>query len=44
MSGYLNAYSDWAMGLIPDKGKGFFLLHEIQSGSEAHPASYQIGT
>jgi hypothetical protein len=30
-------------GSIPSKGKDFFLLHSVQTGSEAHPASYPIG-
>jgi hypothetical protein len=29
---------------IPDKGKTFSLLHIVQVGSGAHPASYLVGT
>jgi hypothetical protein len=29
---------------IPSRGKRFFLLHSIQAGSVAHPASYPMGT
>jgi hypothetical protein len=29
---------------IPSRGKGFFLLHGIQTGSEVHPALYTVGT
>jgi hypothetical protein len=28
-------------GSIPDRGRGFFC---VQTGSEAHPASYPVGT
>jgi hypothetical protein len=31
-------------GSIPGRGKGFSLLHNVQTGSEAHPASYLMGT
>jgi hypothetical protein len=27
-------------GSIPDRGKRYFLLHSVQTGSGAHPASY----
>jgi hypothetical protein len=39
-SGYV--LDSW--GLIPGRGKGFSLLHRVQIGSRAHPASYPIGT
>jgi hypothetical protein len=29
-------------GSIPGRGKSF--LHSVQTGSEAHPASYPMGT
>jgi hypothetical protein len=31
-------------GLIPRKGKRLFLLCSVHTGSEAHPASYTMGT
>jgi hypothetical protein len=31
-------------GLIPDRGRGFFLLARVQTGSGSHPASYPMGT
>jgi hypothetical protein len=30
--------------LIPGRGKRFFLLHSVQTGSEALPASYPMST
>jgi hypothetical protein len=29
---------------IPDRDKGFFIWPHVQTGPEAHPASYPIGT
>jgi hypothetical protein len=31
-------------GSIPGKRKDFSLLHNVHTGSEAHPAPYKIGT
>jgi hypothetical protein len=31
-------------GLIPSRARDFSLLHSIQTISEAHSASYEIGT
>jgi hypothetical protein len=31
-------------GSIPGKGKNCSLLHSVQTGSEAYPASYPMGT
>jgi hypothetical protein len=31
-------------GLIPGRGKRYFLLHCMQTDSGAHPASYPMGT
>jgi hypothetical protein len=31
-------------GSIPDRGRGFFSIPSIQTGSGAHPASYLMGT
>jgi hypothetical protein len=28
---------------IPDRDKGFFLLHSVQTGSEAYPVSCPMG-
>jgi hypothetical protein len=28
---------------IPDRGKRFFSVHNVQTGSTAHPASYTMG-
>jgi hypothetical protein len=33
---------DW--GSIPGRGRGFFLLACVQTGTEAHPASYPMST
>jgi hypothetical protein len=30
-------------GSIPGRGKIFFLLHSVQTGSEDHPASFSTG-
>jgi hypothetical protein len=32
------------VGSIPGRARDFSLLHNIQTGSGAHPASYTIGT
>jgi hypothetical protein len=41
-------YSDWLWGGRPEltsrQGKDFSLLHSVQPGSGAHPASYPMGT
>jgi hypothetical protein len=29
---------------IPGRGKVFYLIHNIETGFEVHPASYPIGT
>jgi hypothetical protein len=31
-------------GSIPGRGERYFLLHGVQTGSEAHTASYPMGT
>jgi hypothetical protein len=31
-------------GLIPAGARDFSLLHSVQTGSEAHPTSYRMGT
>jgi hypothetical protein len=31
-------------GSVPDKNKIFFTLQNVQTSSEAHPASYSMGT
>jgi hypothetical protein len=33
-----------SQGSIPDRGKTFSLLYNIQTGPGAHPASYPMGT
>jgi hypothetical protein len=38
------AYGLDRRGLIPSRGKRFSLLHSVQTGSGAHPASYPMGT
>jgi hypothetical protein len=42
--GIATAYGLGGQGSIPGKGKSFFLLHNVRTGSEAHPASYPMGT
>jgi hypothetical protein len=46
--GELNRNSDGLRagrrGSIPGRVKIFFLLHSLQTGSGAHPVSFQIGT
>jgi hypothetical protein len=43
-------YSDWprtgqrVQSSSPGKGRDFSLLHVVQPGSEAHPASHLMGT
>jgi hypothetical protein len=38
------AYGLGGRGSIPGKGKRCSLLHSVQTGSVAHPASYTMGT
>jgi hypothetical protein len=33
-----------ARGSIPGRGKGFYLLRSVQTGSGAHSASFSMGT
>jgi hypothetical protein len=33
-----------SQGSIPGKGRDFSLLHSVQTGSGAQPASYAMGT
>jgi hypothetical protein len=40
--GIFHPFSEFS-GLIC-KRRGFFLLYRVQTGSEAHPASYPMGT
>jgi len=42
VEGLLYGLDDW--GSIPGKGKIFSLYHRVQTGSEAHPASYPLDT
>jgi hypothetical protein len=50
--GQHNRCCDWAMGWMTEEfgfnsrtqGKDFSLLHNLQTGSDAHPASYTVGT
>jgi hypothetical protein len=39
----LRAGRSMSRGLIPGKGKRFYLLHKVQIGHGAHPASYLMG-
>jgi hypothetical protein len=42
--GYLSHYS-WTAGVrFPAGSIAFYLLHSVQTGSGAHPASYPMGT
>jgi hypothetical protein len=50
-SGQLSRYSDWLRAgqqrgqrSIPGRGKRLSLLHNLHTGSVAHPASYTMGT
>jgi hypothetical protein len=44
--GYLSRYSYELDGrwLIPGRGKRLYVLHSVQTGFAAHPASYTMGT
>jgi hypothetical protein len=46
--GELSRYSwtkNWTAGVrLPAGSRDFFLLHSVQTGSGAHPASYPMGT
>jgi hypothetical protein len=44
LSGYTAGYGLDSRGSIPGRGKRFSLLHSVQTGSGAHPASYPMGT
>jgi len=36
---------NWTTGImIPGRDRDFFSSHRVQAGSEAHPASYPMGT
>jgi hypothetical protein len=37
-------YGQDGRGSIPGRGKRFSLLHSVQTGSEDHLPSYQMGT
>jgi hypothetical protein len=40
----LYSYGLEGWGSIPDRGKIFFFLHSVKTGSEAHPAYCSVGT
>jgi hypothetical protein len=41
---YRLSYGLDSRGSIPGRGKRFFLLHSVQTGSGAHPSSYPMST
>jgi hypothetical protein len=42
--GIETGYKLQGWGSIPGRGKSFYLLHSVQTGPGAHPASYTMGT
>jgi hypothetical protein len=42
--GMATGYGLGGRGSISDKGKIFYVLHSVRTDSEAHPASYPMGT
>jgi hypothetical protein len=41
--GIATSYGLDSRGSIPGSGNRFSILHNVQTGSEAHPASYPVG-
>jgi hypothetical protein len=44
VAGIAKGYGLDGRGSIPSRGKNCSLLHRVQTGSEAHSASYKMGT
>jgi hypothetical protein len=42
--GIATGYGLDGRGLIPGRGSRSFLHHSVQTGSEAHPLAYKMGT
>jgi hypothetical protein len=40
----LNGHRGGQLGLDSGQGQDVFLLHNVQTGSRAHPASYRVST
>jgi hypothetical protein len=45
LSRYIDGFTGWTAGVqFSAEGGDFSLLHSVQTGSGAHPVSYQMGT